>query len=287
MKTSYHISKLSAIKKLLFIWTLMSFVVPTTMASDWQTISKEGAELESTDPEWPIILNIKPASNNSCAVDGMFLGHYMCSLKGEVWPSGDEMKIKVKGNVSENIKLMIYGTLSYRDAEIVKIDGTLSVTANGSGHETSCLFYMKDKSVKIIWDWGTGEETPWQKAINKFKSLLGTKILDKGKPVTINKSQIDGECNYCELNDWNFNYKLNDGITGSFLITQKFAAKLKRFLVTSFCSEDFSGKLYVCASKKHKVAFFLVDGKLYSINDSLQATILNQLDNSLHNFPLD
>ena len=199
MKASYHLSKLSAIKKLLFICVLMSCVVPTAMASDWQTISTEGAELESTDPEWPIILNIKPASNNSCAVTGMFLGHYMCSLSGEVWPSGNEMKIKVKGNVSENIKLMIYGTLSYRDAEIVKIDGTLSVTANGSGHETSCLFYMKDKSVKteVTLDENKGEL--WMKAVNRFAPLLGTKIIKNGESVTINKSQIDGECDNCEL----------------------------------------------------------------------------------------
>lgn len=277
MKASYHLSKLSAIKKSLFICVLMSCVVPTAMASDWQTISTEGAELESTDPEWPIILNIKPASNNSCAVTGMFLGHYMCSLSGEVWPSGNEMKIKVKGNVSENIKLMIYGTLSYRDAEIVKIDGTLSVTANGSGHETSCLFYMKDKSVKteVTLDENKGEL--WMKAVNRFAPLLGTKIIKNGESVTINKSQIDGECDNCELSNWKFNYRLKNGSNGSFTITQRFLTKVNGINVMSNCSEDFSRILYVCGSLKTRVAFFLVDGRLYTIDNSLQATILDQL----------
>lgn len=277
MKTFEHTTQLSAIKNILILGILILCSVQTSLASDWRSLSSDGAELESIEQQWPIILKIAPGSDNSCAVSGMFLGHYMCSLKGEVWPEGDAIKIKIKGDVSTNTSLVIYGTLSYRDANTVKIDGTLSVNVNGSVQKTPCMFYMEDKSVRVVVSMNVDEVEPWQKAMNRYYSFFTSdKLSEYGKSVKINK--IDGESDECELNNWEFIYKIKNGPSGLFTVDERYLLKVNGIKVMANCSKDYSGILFVCGQENNRIVFFVIEDKLYTIEDSRQAAILNQIE---------
>jgi len=283
----------------------------TAQASGWETLKTDGAKLESIDPEWPILLTISPASDSSCAVTGMYVGRYMCSLNGEVWPDGDVMRIKVKGNISSSAKLMIYGTLSYIDAKTAKIDGDLSVDSNGRAQETSCVFYLEDKTAKEKGSHQVVEidkNSPEYKVLNRFCELWGAgKIsLKKDKNIgrllgayasegvdgAINASNnnqtfdvtdkhCSGEIVKCDINDSVINYTLKDGFTGTISVDADYQLSINDIDVFALWSADLSDMIFVCGPSQNRNVIILSGDKLYKTNKNVRKKIIGLANNKM------
>lgn len=293
------------IKHLLLVGIM--FFQLTAHASNWQTLASRGAELESIDPEWPVLLTITPSNASSCTVTGMYLGQYMCTLKGEAWPDGNSIKIKVKGDMSTNAKLMIYGSLTYRGISSVKIDGDLSVDINGSGTETACLFYMNDKKAEAE---AARQETERYKSSPEYhvRSILeglmhSGRICQKkdknigralgayassgidgalsssnaNKTLDISKGQNDGEIEVCGLTQNDFQYTLTDGSAASFAIATRSSFSIDNIAVSAYASADMDKILFVCGSSKNRKAFLVTGDRLYTIKKSAQKSLLSHL----------
>lgn len=295
------------IKHLLLVGIMLFSVGSTALASDWKTLSARGSELESTDPEWPVQLTIKPSAASSCSVTGMYLGRYMCSLKGEAWPDGNSIRIKVKGDISSNAKLMIYGTLTYHGASTVEVEGDLSVDINGSGTETACSFYMKDKRaeaeaarleaeryksspeyrVKTILEGfiHSGRISPKKdKNIGRALGAYASSGIDgalssanANKTLDISKGQSDGEIEICDLAQDHFQYTLTDGSTASFAIATRSSFTTDNIAVSAYASSDMDSILFVCGSFKNRKAFLAAGNRLYTIKKSAQKSLLSHL----------